>query len=208
MVNLNPESFIVEVHGKYGVIPVNMGEGSVGFDIALPEHEGNLLMPYGSRRRVDTGIIIKPPMKCFVLATPRSSSCSRNIRFSNTLGVIDPSYCGQDDTIKIDMVRDPKTINYVGTFKQGDVKLPFHIVASLYEEHTKLSSRGKSFYWDESLVLYHVYEEPEDNLIPYKAGERFCQLLFLPWFNPELVEKSLDNFKKENRGGYGSTGQK
>jgi dUTPase len=200
------EDFEVSVHGKFGVLPVCMGEGSVGWDIALPEREGNLLMPYNSRRAIDTGIILKPPMKCFVMIVPRSSSRKRGIRISNTIGIVDPSYCGQNDTLIVDLTRDSKKSEYVGTFRHGTVALPLNIVAKLYEDDTKESSKNLTFLWDKDLCLYHLYQEPEDDLLVYKAGERFCQVIFFPWYKPELVEKTLEAFG-EDRGGFGSTGQ-
>lgn len=212
---MKPESFEVKVHGKFGVLPVCMEEDSVGYDIALPPDFGNLIMPYSSRRTIDTGIVIKPPMKCFVLIVPRSSSRKRGIRISNTVGVVDPSYCGQDDHLIVDLTREPKKIEFVGKISTEEIVHQGYTVDSLNACYT---FRDKMGYSDESFVAlsavpdlgteeFHIFEDPADEYLVYGAGDRFCQILFLPFYKPELLEAKLEEFGIENRGGFGSTGQ-
>lgn len=212
---MKPEAFEVKVHGKYGVTPVCMEDGSVGYDIALPQDFGNLVMPFNSRRAVDTGIVIKPPMKCFTLIVPRSSSRKKGIRISNTVGVIDPSYCGQDDHLIVDLTRDPKKKTYIGQLEYSDItpmeNLPHREAASIQFKKANPSyadedGRLHQYYCMED-ETYHFFWEPEDTHLIYRAGERFCQVLFLPYYKPELLEAKLDEFGIENRGGFGSTGQ-
>ena len=199
---LDLSKFEVQVHGKFGVTPVKKEDGSVGFDIAMPKDAGNLVLPPNTRRRVDTGVIIKPPRSCFVVVVPRSSSSTKSIRFSNTIGVIDPSYCGQDDTIKIDMSREDLKHDYHGQYDTSGETLQGYCNKHGLDLKSVVNS-----YVGESRVM-HVFTPPvEDGYIAYKAGERFCQILFLPFYSPTLVESPLSAFSENNRGGYGSTGQ-
>lgn len=191
------DKFEVEVHGKYGVLPVKKEDGSVGYDIALPEEEGNLVMLPNTRRRIDTGIIIRPPQKCFALIVPRSSASKKGIWFSNTVGVIDPSYCGQEDTIKVDITRGPELLHYHGQYDPRE-KSRYHYMDGNCVRKCQDPETG----------LVHVFGgNPGESPVIYRAGERFCQVLFIPYYAPELVERSLEAFSTENRGGYGSTGQ-
>lgn len=199
---LNVDNFKVEVHGKFGVIPVKKEDGSVGYDIALPEDFGNLVMPPNSRRRVDTGVIIKPPVACFTMVVPRSSSSTKNIRFSNTMGIIDPSYCGQEDTVKVDLTRDCPKSSFHGVYDTQETN--FEAYCKSHDLDLMYASRVE----DPSTGLAHVYiREICENDVVYKAGERFCQILFLPFYSPTLAETPLGAFSTQNRGGYGSTGQ-
>jgi len=188
-----------------------MEEGSVGYDIALPPDFGNLVMPYNSRRTIDTGIVIKPPMKCLVLIVPRSSSRKKGIRISNTIGVVDPSYCGQDDNLIVDLTREPKKSTFVGKVSKEDVPnnrdaCQAYCTLHDFEPHLKNRMFLQSYY-DPDKREYHIYEEGEDDLVVYGKGERFCQILFLPYYKPSLLEAKLEEFGIENRGGFGSTGQ-
>lgn len=205
---MDQQDFEVQVHGKFGVLPVCMEEGSVGYDIALPE-DVDLVMPYNSRRVIDTGVIIKPPMKCFELVVPRSSSRKRNVRLSNTVGVIDPSYCGPNDTLHVDITRDSKKLNFVGTFQLPDSQTNVGysmMLKDFCDEHNVKLYRASECYDPETRTV-HVYEKPEDEFVVYRRGQRFCQVLFIPYYRPDLVESKLEEFESENRGGFGSTGQ-
>jgi dUTPase len=46
--------------------------------------------------------------------------------------------------------------------------------------------------------------DQKDPLV-YKKGDRFCQLLFVPVFQPSIHEVSVTD-KQADRGGFGSTG--
>ena len=206
------EKFAVDVHGKFGVTPVKAEEGSVGYDIALPADEGPLIMPHNSRRDIDTGVIIRPPEKCFELIVPRSNSYKRGIRISNTVGVIDPSYCGKDDTIIVSMTRDPRKIVHSRTVSLDDTKYDSiaeycrsELNKGIVWMRDELTPRGCWPIEDEE-GLFHIYELPEYTTRVYEPGARFCQALFIPFHRPDLVEKKLEEFSDENRGGYGSTG--
>lgn len=206
---MDQQKFDVQVHGKFGVLPVCMEDGSVGYDIALPD-DVDLVMPYNSRRVVDTGIIIKPPMKCFELIVPRSSSRKKNVRLSNTLGVIDPSYCGTNDTLHVDLTRDCKKKSFVGAFKLPESVTDgasYSLFLKEFCDEQGVVYAKVSDILDHKTRTVHVYEMPEDEFAIYRGGERFCQVIFIPYYKPDLLESKLEAFKEEDRGGFGSTGQ-
>ena len=212
---MNEDSFEVEVHGKYDAIPSKAEEGSVGYDISIPEEEGDLVIPNNCRRIIDTGIVIQPPETCFELVVLRSSSYNQNIRISNTVGVIDPSYCGQDDTIMVSIERGPEQYEFKGKFNylEKGYKSPRNFIARHYMDSPVLSTESRTersfpdLKWEvHEEGLIHIFEKKENDPVVYEAGERFCQVLFLPFHKPNLVEKELDHFRRENRGGFGSTG--
>lgn len=203
---MNPETIEVEVCGKFGIEPVQAEPGSVGYDIRLPEHEGALVLPYNTRRSIDTGIIIRPPMKCWILISPRSSSRKRGIRISNTIGIVDPSYQGPDDHLIVDITREPKKDRFVGRIPRGTYRSPVDKAAWFAERGIEpVNVRSAILGSDDH---YHLFVSEPDHYEVYGPGERFAQVLFLPWYRADLVKKHLDQWEGLNRGGLGSTGDK
>ena len=204
---MKPEKIEVEVCGKYGVTPILSEEGSVGYDIALPQDAGCVMMPYDSRRKIDTGIIFKVPEKCWVLLAPRSSSRKKNVRISNTIGIIDPSYCGPGDHLQVDLSRESKKKRFLGTIPKEDVynsdRMEKYLTSWEVSRDDLLTSIRCPF--DQDL---HIYVEDQDDFLVFKPGEKFCQVLFLPFYRPDLVETTLEEWsEQEDRGGLGSTGE-
>lgn len=198
------DDFTVEVHSEYDLIPKCMEDGSVGYDVYLPEEEGDLVLPHNSRRVIDTGVVVKPPEWCFELVVPRSSTYDKNVRISNTVGVIDPSYCGQDDTIKVSMERRPEQWK----FKEALDLEPYASVDHCLEDHYGISHEREAEYRTEKNGSeVHVFVKQKDDPVVYEAGDRFCQILFLPFSRPDLVEKEIGEFPEDGRDGFGSTGK-
>ena len=204
---MKPETFEVQVHGKFGITPICMEEGSVGYDIALPEDFGDLVMPPQSRRAIDTGIVIKPPEKCFIMIVPRSSSRKKGIRLSNTVGIVDPSYCGPNDHLIVDITRDKVEKYFICTMPlpEKDFNSASSIMTSFYYKYPEHKKSVISYTTHKRSV--HFYETINQDPVVYEAGERFCQVLFLPFYKPSLVEKTLKEFEGSDRGGFGSTGK-
>jgi dUTPase len=211
---MNLEDFEVDVHGKHDVIPERVEEGSVGYDVPLPEEEAPLVLGHNCRRVIDTGIVVRPPEKCFEMIVPRSSTYNMNVRISNTIGVIDPSYSGRDDTIMVSMERGPSQLEFYGEYKymEGGYSSPYQFVMNSVKWEDdfpfteNLDLDDVSWYEPEE-GLIHVFTRQKDDPVVYEAGERFCQIVFLPFSKPDLIEKRLEEFDKESRGGYGSTGK-
>lgn len=204
---LRPEHITVEVCGKYGVTPFLSEDGSVGYDISLPDDAGCVMLPYDSRRTIDTGILFRVPFKCWVLLAPRSSSRKKNVRISNTIGIIDPSFNGPQDNLQVDLSRESKKRQFLGRVPISDVhdkdKMDQHLASWGVTRNDILTSvrcpHDNEFHW---------FVEEEDDFLVFEPGEKFCQVVFLPFYRADLVEKQLEEWAiTENRGGHGSTGK-
>lgn len=97
-----PGAFVgaYKVHEDAGDIKYQ-SEHAVGFDIPLVQDE---LIPYGSSALVRTGWVIKTPPNLMLALVPRSSTHKKyGIKLANTIGIIDPDYCGETDEILLNL---------------------------------------------------------------------------------------------------------
>lgn len=204
------DNFEVKVHSKSGLIPKQAEPGSAGYDLYIPPTD-DIHLPFGCRRMVDTGVIVQTPIRLFMLMVPRSSTGTKrakSVRIANTVGIIDPSYQGQEDTLKVCLEREERKMDYVGTFEykpsttHGDRKSQAHkhFGVSMSPERTKLVHVGGEFY------DVYTHTEDDDDTLVFKAGTRFAQVIFIPYARPDLVEAKLEEFGSD-RGGFGSTGE-
>jgi len=204
---MKAEEVQVEVCGKFGVTPFLSEGGSVGYDISLPKDEGCVVLPYDSRRTIDTGILFKVPVRSWLLLAPRSSSRKKNVRISNTIGIIDPSYCGPEDHLIVDLSRESKKKIFLG-------RVPMDVVHDTEQMDKKFEEWGVSRNDLLTSALcpidkeFHWFIEEQDEFLVFKPGEKFCQVVLLPYYRMDLVEKTLEEWSvKDNRGGFGSTGE-
>jgi len=203
---VKPEDIEVEICGKFGVTPFLSEDGSAGYDISLPENAGCVVMPYNSRRLIDTGVIFRPPEKCWMLLVLRSSSRKKNVRLSNIIGVIDPSYNGPTDHLCVDLSRDGKKKRYLGSVSKETVHDDEALDATLAEWGVSRSDILTTVKCEED-GEFHYYVEDEDDYLVFRPGEKFCQVIFLPFYRADLVETKLEDWHTEDsRGGLGSTG--
>lgn len=256
---------ILKFHSKFEHGYLQKGtKDSVAYDITTPV---DIMMPCGTRRVIDTGIVvdvvsgIETPV--FTMISPRSSTAIKHgIKIQNTVGIIDPDYCGQDDTLKVALERKENVIDYIGYVEIDGEKLK-HTARNMNGAklmHRCLSKLKTSNYYcynnnltinmcpryvlsarDIALDLFYEDIENANTSVDgyfiqateeelksgegsitvefynnqreapsepqFKKGERFAQLLVLPYESPELVHCQLENFSKDNRGGIGSTGK-
>lgn len=204
---MHHDNINVEVCGKFGVTPFMSKEGSAGYDIHLPKDAGAVVMPYNSRRLIDTGVIFGLPERCWILLTLRSSSRKKAVRISNTIGVIDPSYCGPNDHLMVDLTRTSKAKRFLGRVPRAVVSDRDVMTAQLNAwgvSRNDLLTSVKCPYTKE----YHWYVEDADDFVVFAPGEKFCQVIFVPFPQVNLVEKTLETWAdSEDRGGFGSTGR-
>jgi dUTPase len=205
-------SEILKCLSKYTAKPKKGKEGSAGFDLYLPLSEGPLFMPYGTRRRIDTGVVLNLDAKSWVLLAPRSSANSRGVRISNTIGIVDPTYSGPNDHLKIDLTRDPKADHFIGKLTDdefNEVDLP-HWLATRPHMDKKGTFYDSSSYtkYQDSLGNHHFFVEVPDHFEIYGQGERFAQMVIIPFHDVTLLQQTLEEWSGEDRGGYGSSGQK
>lgn len=201
----------IKIYSKFGpeFAPIRAEIGSVGYDLVAPR---DIYLPHGCQQMVDTGIVVDltgVDKKIYTELRLRSSTGHKHdIMLKTTTGVIDPSYCGPEDTIKASLFRLPLMDKHLGTFEKdpelADVPAAYRLNASLayYNVYTFTGAEGKKM-----ISFYEVQRKfPADNLV-FKQGERFAQLLFVPYEAPmiKIVEKA--ELKPFSRGGIGSTGQ-
>lgn len=204
------DGFEIKVHGKFGFTPKQAEPGSAGYDLYVPP-ENDIHLPFGCRRKIDTGVIVQTPIRLFMLMVPRSSTGTKrakSVRFANTVGIIDPSYQGQGDTLKVCLERESRKMDHVGTFEfepsttNGDRKSQAHqkFGVSMSPEYTRLVNIGGEHY------DVYTHTEEEDETLIFKAESRFAQVIFIPYARPDLVVSALEDFEEDGRGGFGSTG--
>lgn len=205
----------VKMMSKFAVQPRKGKPGSAGFDLYLPEESGPLMLPYNSRRRIDTGVVFEVPQKSWVLIAPRSSWSTLNIRLSNTIGVVDPTYSGPDDHLLVDITRGPRLKSFVGIVPDERLLEPPHFKAWFTQQpKNKEETYSVEDLNNRKLVLQkdsfggvHVFIEDEEVYELYKPGQRFVQVVFLPFEDVELLDTIAEEWGiLENRGGYGSSG--
>jgi len=231
-----PNDFI-GVHSSLGdeFMPEWGNDEAAGLDIKTPR---DIFLSHGCKTKVNTGLVIDTNSleeKVFALALPRSSAgIKMEVRFQNTAGVIDPDYCGPDDQIYIFIRRDKLCMEMVDCFEFDEEILEREIGErwsddSLIKEEMLGAQliRGLALEhlggeYDERRVrplidrradgtavvcTYIVPEAPETDLI-YSKGERFCQILFLPFEHPRVKKLTKEMLADASRGGIGSTGNK
>lgn len=74
----------------------------VGYDLKSPD---DYYVPPFGYVEIDTGVSIDFDDNTYATVHPRSSGSTRNIKIANTIGIIDPSYRGPKDTIKVRVCR-------------------------------------------------------------------------------------------------------
>ena len=80
-------------------LPVYSSPGAAAFDLAAAE---DIEVPPGQIRLIGTGLVIKVPDQHFLAIIARSSTpLKRGLVVANSVGVIDPDYCGPADEVKI-----------------------------------------------------------------------------------------------------------
>lgn len=201
----------IKVHAKEGgFIPMQSPLGNAGYDLYVPEGE-DIHMPYNTRRKVDLGVIVQTPIPLFVLMVPRSSTgtkVAKSVRFANTLGIIDSSYQGQDDTLKVVLEREDVKREYVGTLRHVQSMTYGSIISQAHKEFgVPMTSETECVKVDEHTYAVFTFPKDKDSTLVFEASSRFAQIVFIPCVQADLVKSALEEFG-ENRGGFGSTGRK
>lgn len=190
--------------------PISPKPGDVGYDLCAPQ---DVWLPHGCRREVDMKVVVETPEPLFVLLTPRSSfgtKYAKSVRICNTVGVIDPRYCGREDTMSVWLERSQPKMEFVGRLALDAPLGHKPLSAQCFDafgtpmdagstRHVKVSEEGYGVY-----DVFTAVEEPD---LLYAAGEKMVQMLFLPAARPSLIRVTQDLLRETSRGGYGSTGK-
>lgn len=131
----------------------------------------------------DSGVSVEIPEGYVGLVFPRSSISNYDLRLTNSVGVIDSGY---RNTIK-------------GRFLINHVYLESAINTEWFDEELQ---DGKFLqYYDEISQLKNQIGRSKI----YKVGERFAQLMIIPYPQIEFEEVSELSETDRGKGGYGST---
>ena len=88
-------------------LPQYQTAGSAAFDLAAAE---DVVVQPGEVALVPTGLVVEVPAGMFLAIIARSSTpLKRGLMVANSVGVIDPDYCGPEDEVKI------AVLNFRGT---------------------------------------------------------------------------------------------
>ena len=179
-------------------LPVKKNESDAGWDIVTPY---DIYLPEGYETVVDTGLIVQmdSDKACHYLVYPRSSASKVGLRIKNTVGVVDQSYCGPEDTLKLWFVRDAPLPLIKQDWSDAANKM---VDSSWVEGVPKIvakTSDGKT-----KIIPVHSRTLNSSPLL-FKAGERIAQIVFLQHLVPEEVSFELK--ETVSRGGFGSTGR-
>ena len=80
-------------------LPAYATPDSAGFDISASE---DVVIEPGAIALVRTGLVVKTPKGHFLALIARSSTpLKRGLILANSVGVIDPDYCGATDEVKL-----------------------------------------------------------------------------------------------------------
>jgi len=80
-------------------LPAYATPDSAGFDIVASE---DVVIEPGAIALVGTGLVVKTPKGHFLALIARSSTpLKRGLILANSVGVIDPDYCGATDEVKL-----------------------------------------------------------------------------------------------------------
>jgi dUTPase len=193
------------VYSKYGpeYVPACSEDESAGYDIICPVDI--TLTTRAPAYMLDLGIVLDGPKlmngwKWHYKIIPRSSSSKQCLSYANTIGVIDSSYRGPEDTLKVALLFNPP----MSLFEQVNLSrsaLPGTQAFLEMYQFGKKSSIGK-------LIEKIPFMKIPVYKIEIKKGDRIGQLVFQPMFKPELEHGGSleDHPGTDSRGGFGSTG--
>lgn len=186
---------IIEIPIKYINDNINRLEKiQIGDWIDLYAAE-DVIITKNSKALVNLGIAMQLPDGYEAQLLPRSSTANKwGCILLNSMGIIDESYCGDDDwwkanlyclipnqgdDIVIDISTDPKWFCWLSKFKFG-MWIIKHLFGKMFEDHR--------------YTIIH-------------AGDKICQFRITQHM-PKIVFNEVEMLNNQNRGGFGSTGEK
>lgn len=94
----------------------------VGWDIRTPF---DICLKRGEEITIDTGIVVDANAEApfgpqwWFMIVPRSSSRKTGLYISNTIGIVDPPYCGPNDTLQVNIGRRNTSFSLLSLVQQG-----------------------------------------------------------------------------------------
>jgi dUTPase len=158
------------------VIPTYAEKGSVACDLYL--FEKTVVYP-GEVVLARTGIVAIPPIGYHWELCLRSSTPVKNplLLQANALGLIDFSYIGPEDEIKIPLL------------------------------NARTSSKGSAQHWRSMGEELKDFDPKVVGAFVFEKGTRIAQMILRENLVPVVEEISIDELRASSRGGFGSTGK-
>ncbi len=189
-------------------------DGAAGLDILAAEDA--IILP-GQTKLVSTSLKMAIPKGYEIQIRPRSGlSLKTSLRIPNSPGTIDSDYrdeikviCQNHkrfDTWKEDILLNPKLMDELKNYQEISY-YDYIQNSSQDEELTALSE-------NQIEVLQHQMIYVDEQGIPYgsiriKKNERFAQMVFAKYVNPEFkMVQDVSEIGHNRGGGFGSTGVK
>jgi len=158
------------------VIPTYAEKGSVACDLYLLEK--TVVYP-GEVVLARTGIVAIPPIGYHWELCLRSSTPVKNplLLQANALGLIDFSYVGPEDEIKIPLL------------------------------NARTSSKGSAQHWRGMGEELKDFDPKVVGAFVFEKGARIAQMILRENLVPAVEEISIEDLRNSSRGGFGSTGE-
>lgn len=156
----------------------------------------DVIIKKGTKAFVNLGIAMQLPKGFEAYILPRSSTVNKwGCILLNSMGVVDETYCGDDDWWKS---------NLYCIFPNQDDKIYVDIDNDPYW-FIWLSRRKKVGRWILKHLFSKMYEEHRYTLI--QKGDKICQFRIMPHM-PTVTFNEVNTLNNVNRGGFGTTGEK
>lgn len=128
-----------KIHNK-AVLPKQMTDGSAGYDLTATEcikMQGSYIYR--------TGLSVEIPQGYVGLLFPRSSICAKNVRLSNSVGVIDSDYRGEISAV-MDIINNCNTPYMEGERVAQLVIVPIPQFKPVFVDELSHTKRGYAGY--------------------------------------------------------------
>ena len=174
------------------VFPERKSSRAAAFDLAVCD---DYYIEPGTSVYMSTGLAVKMPEGyCGFLAARSSAFKKYGITIGQGFGLIDNDYCGDGDELIIPVFKqDVKRIGY--KVRPKDLPTMRSEAEFVINEATNETKRV-NMYWSR--------QSSQATYIP--QGTRIAQLIVLPY--SDLSSKLVSTLGFDNRGGFGSTGEK
>lgn len=160
---------------------------------------------------IKLGVSIELPKGHIALLIPRSSTFKKyGLIQANSIGVIDESYCGDDDVYAMPVIKPIMANDLVLAMTNTFANTVLNKDQFLAEiEKAKNEDNGQNKDFNEAMGAYEIVQScvmEAMSSITIPKGTRLCQI-HIQRRMPKYKFKTVKKMRKENRDGFGSTGK-
>ena len=201
---------MIKIYSTFGqdYLPVKAEEDSAGWDLISPEEV--YLYP-GQSYMVDTGITVAFPdymSGVWTQVLPRSGrGAMRGQILRNSVAVIDKSYRGPGDTIKV-MIHNLMNTGVVERYLSMQECLDLNLNPDEYQSRPVVDPQGDVVKDVNGDVLMQICKV-DNRVLHIPKDSRFCQMIFMNHISEVKFQIAMFSHgvrEGKNRGGFGSTG--